>query len=263
MNDVAARALIINADDFGLSPGTNRGIIRAFEHGVLTSASLMVRWPAANEAARYARANPALGLGLHLDLGEWAYRDGRWVQLYRVVPLDEPRLVAEECRRQLAKFRELVGRDPDHIDSHQHVHREGPVSRVVSELASELTVLVRHGVPGVRYCGGFYGQSTEGQPYSAGISVENLVRLIDEVPPGATEIACHPGEDDGLDTMYRIEREGEVRTLCDPRVREELNRTGVTLINFRDVTPDGRPRRSQSAGVALPTTRSMRREASG
>src|SRR5919199_1733575 len=118
-----ARALIVNADDFGLSPGINAGVAAAHERGIVTSASLMVRWPAAGEAAAYARAHPALSLGLHVDLGEWAYRDGAWVQLYQVVPEDDRAAVAEELSRQLAAFRALVGRHPTHLDSHQHVHQ--------------------------------------------------------------------------------------------------------------------------------------------
>jgi predicted glycoside hydrolase/deacetylase ChbG (UPF0249 family) len=54
----------------------NRGIIEAREEGLVTSASLMVRWPAAVAAAAYARGHPDLGLGLHLDLGEWAHGKG-------------------------------------------------------------------------------------------------------------------------------------------------------------------------------------------
>src|SRR5215831_3654590 len=80
------RQLIVNADDFGQSPGVNRGIIQAHERGIVTSASLMVRWRAAAEAAAYARAHPRLGLGLHVDLGEWEYRDGDWTMLYQLVP---------------------------------------------------------------------------------------------------------------------------------------------------------------------------------
>ncbi len=47
--------LIINADDFGQSSGVTRGIIEAHEHGIVTSASFMVRWPAAAEAVAYSR----------------------------------------------------------------------------------------------------------------------------------------------------------------------------------------------------------------
>src|SRR5262245_58763076 len=81
MADHHARYLILNADAFGLSAGVNRGIIEAHERGIVTSASVMVRWPAAEEATHYGRANPQLSLGLHVDLGEWAYRDGTWVAM--------------------------------------------------------------------------------------------------------------------------------------------------------------------------------------
>src|SRR5437870_11469633 len=116
------RYLIVNADDFGQSPGVNRGIIEAHEHGIVTSTSLMVRWPAAAEAVEYVRKRPGFSLGLHIDLGEWVYRDENWTPLYQVVPLDDVAAVKEEISRQLAAFRNLAGRDPTHIDSHQHVH---------------------------------------------------------------------------------------------------------------------------------------------
>src|SRR5918996_571565 len=100
----AERYLIVNADDFGLSSGVNRGIIAAHERGIVTSASLMVRWPAAHEAATYARTRPQLGVGLHVDLGEWIYRDGGWIPIYDVVHLDDYDAVAAEVERQLICF---------------------------------------------------------------------------------------------------------------------------------------------------------------
>src|SRR2546426_8473794 len=84
-----ARYLIVNADDFGRSAGVNRGIIRAHQHGIVTSASLMVRWPAAAAAAEYARRHSRLSVGLHLDLGEWVYGSSNWTVLYQVVALDD------------------------------------------------------------------------------------------------------------------------------------------------------------------------------
>src|SRR3974377_864725 len=106
------RYLILNADDFGLSEGVNRGIIRAHEQGIVTSTSLMVRWPAAAEAARCAQQHPRLSFGLHLDLAEWVYRDDQWVPLYEVVPPDNPAAVAGEAARHRAAFGVFLARDP-------------------------------------------------------------------------------------------------------------------------------------------------------
>jgi hopanoid biosynthesis associated protein HpnK len=62
------RRLIVNADDFGLNPSANAAIIRAHQGGILTTASLMVNEPGFDEAVALARANPSLGVGLHLTL---------------------------------------------------------------------------------------------------------------------------------------------------------------------------------------------------
>lgn len=228
----ATKYLIVNADDFGQSAGVNRGVARAHERGIVTSASLMVRWPAAEAAAEYGREHPDLGLGLHLDFGEWTRQDAGWVALYEVVPLDDREAVAAEVSRQLAAFQALVGRDPTHLDSHQHVHREEPLASILARLAGELAVPLRHFDPGVRYCGAFYGQDHEGMPHPEGVSAEALLALVRRLGPGVTELACHPGEEDGLESMYRSERARELEALCDPRVRETLRAEGIELRSF-------------------------------
>src|SRR5437899_7884877 len=139
----ALRYLIVNADDFGLSTGVNQGIICAHEEGIVTSASLMVRQPAAAEAAAYARDHSRLSVGLHLNLAEWVFRDGEWFPLYQVVRADNEKAVAEETSRQLEAFRGLMGRDPTHIDSHQHLHRNEPLRSIALRLARELSVPLR------------------------------------------------------------------------------------------------------------------------
>lgn len=63
-----SRRLIVNADDFGLSPGVNAAVIQAHQEGILTSASLMVNEEGASDAVRLAASNPRLGVGLHLSL---------------------------------------------------------------------------------------------------------------------------------------------------------------------------------------------------
>src|SRR5918996_3488980 len=108
---VSERVLIVNADDFGRSRGVNRGVIRAHEEGIVTSATMLVRWPAAEDAAAYSRRS-SLSVGLHFDLGEWEYRDGEWHALYEVPVAQTPDAIAEEVERQLERFELLTGRSP-------------------------------------------------------------------------------------------------------------------------------------------------------
>jgi predicted glycoside hydrolase/deacetylase ChbG (UPF0249 family) len=231
------RHLIVNADDFGLSPGVNRGVIRAHEQGVVTSASLMVRWPAASEAAAYGRQHRRLSLGLHCDLGEWACRDETWVRLYEVVPFNDAAAINQELEHQLATFRKLVGRDPTHLDSHQHVHREEPVRSLLAAIALRLGVPLRQITPHIHYCGDFYGQDAQGNSYPEILSVAGLMKILASLGPGWTELACHPGDGDatGLDSMYVRERAEEVNVLCDPLIRDAIAEMGIELRSFADV----------------------------
>lgn len=224
--------LIVNADDFGRSPGVNRGIIRARERGIVTSASLMVRWPAAVEAAAYSRDHPEFSVGLHVDLGTWIYRNGVWEILYEVVSPEDRIAVRDEVTRQLDNFRRLLGRDPTHIDSHQHAHRVDPARAILLEIARDLGVPLRHFTPTIRYYGGFYGQTPEGVPLSQAISTEALIRILTSLSPGITELSCHPGEDDDIFTMYCQERSQEVKALCDPQVQAVITRIGIELHSF-------------------------------
>lgn len=227
--------LIVNADDFGLSAGVNAGIVRSFELGIVRSTSLMVRQPGAEEAARYARAHPSLGVGIHLDLWESVAEGDDWRRLYQHCS-EEPEAIAAELRAQLERFEALLGRRPDHLDSHQHVHRREPVARAVLALAEATGLPLRES--GIPYVGDFYGQDGQGQPWPHCISVEHLLDMIDRLPDGWTEFGCHPGfvaGDDALGgTMYRIERNDEVRSLCDPRVRQRLARGDVQLARWSD-----------------------------
>jgi predicted glycoside hydrolase/deacetylase ChbG (UPF0249 family) len=226
------KQLIVNADDFGQSAGTNRGIIEAHERGIVTSASLMVRWPGAAQAAIYARAHPELSIGLHLDLGEWAYRDGEWVRVYQLVDENDAAAVSRELEAQLAAFRTLMGRDPTHFDSHQHSHRQEPVRSVVLAMAKQLGLSVRSFSEEIRYCGEFYGQTDEGLPHPEGVGVQNLLRILKNLCPGCTELACHPGHESEMDTMYRVERELELKTLCDSSVLQAIADMDIELIAF-------------------------------
>jgi predicted glycoside hydrolase/deacetylase ChbG (UPF0249 family) len=226
----AARTLIVNADDLGLSAPVNAGIVEAHENGIVTSASMMVRQGGAAPAAAYVRSRPELAVGLHIDLGQWDYVNGEWMSAYERCSPDDEAAVEAECRGQLEVFRGLLGRDPTHLDSHQHVHMSEPVASVARRLAAELGVPLR--ACGIRYEGGFYGQTGKGEPVPAAIGTESLIGLIASLPAGWTELGCHPGLGMGRESSYGHEREVEVRALCDPRVREAIEAEGIALRSF-------------------------------
>jgi predicted glycoside hydrolase/deacetylase ChbG (UPF0249 family) len=226
--------LIVNADDFGQSPGINRGVIEAHEHGIVTSASLMTRWLAAGEAAIYAREHPELSVGLHLDLGEWVYRAGKWVQLYSVIALDDKVAVEGEVSRQLDVFHYLIGRYPTHINSHQHTHMREPVRSVALQVCQSLGIPLRNLSAEVHYYTKFYGQTAEGLPLPTYISLDRLIEIISTLPNGLTVLTCHPGYADDLKTMYQTERRDELRVLCDPRVQATIEALGIKLCSFNN-----------------------------
>lgn len=214
------KALIVNGDDFGASHGTNRGVIEAHRKGVLTSASLMVDRPASADAARLWADNPDLGVGLHVELE---------------APLDPPAAEAE-VERQLARFVELAGRPPTHVDSHHNVHTGERL------LPAFLAVAERHGLPlrghcGVRTIASFYGQ-WDGETHLEGVSPAALGRIVaTEVEDGFNELCCHPGYlDEELASSYTRERQAEVESLCDPDVAALLAEKGIRLSTFREVT---------------------------
>lgn len=227
--------LIVNADDYGQSQGINDGIARAHREGIVTSASLMVRWPSSMDAARYAHENSDLSLGLHVDLGEWIYRDAEWVSLYTVVDPDNVEEVQRELKAQLEMFRDLAGVEPTHIDSHQHVHRSATLLPLFQAIAAETGAVLRHATERVRYDGRFYAWDRHGESIPGAISVAALVAIIDSLPTGITELGCHPGLGDDTISPYRVERSIETQTLCHAAVREAITRRGAQLVSFHDV----------------------------
>jgi predicted glycoside hydrolase/deacetylase ChbG (UPF0249 family) len=227
------RVLVVNADDFGRSTGINEGVALAHEKGIVTSASLMVRWPAAEDAAAYSR-RASLGVGLHVDLGEWVYRNGHWEARYEVLPRRRPAAVASEVQDQLDRFEQLIGSPPTHLDSHQHVHRDEHVKEVLLRVGEHLNVPVRLFTPPITYSGAFHGQDGRGTPVPEAITVDALVRVIERLKPGVTELGCHPALDCDHESTYAVERQRELETLCHPRVRAAAERCGVALRSFAD-----------------------------
>jgi chitin disaccharide deacetylase len=66
------RRLIVNADDFGLTEGVNRGIVESHQRGIVTSATLMACGSRFEEAVSLAKEVPRLSVGCHVVLVDGA-----------------------------------------------------------------------------------------------------------------------------------------------------------------------------------------------
>lgn len=236
--DRVRRIAVITADDYGMSEGVNRGVVEAHRRGIVTCASLLVCGRAAEAAAALALRHPRLAVGLHLDLGEWVLHRQRWEPRYQRVDLDDAAAVGRELDRQLALFRGLLGREPTHLDSHQHVHMNEPVRAVAEAASARLGIPLRGVSMAVRHEGGFHGRDGRGLPYPQGITPTNLQRLLAELPPGVTEIGCHPGAAPD-DDPYGAERVVELRTLCDPAVAAVIPHERIALRSFLELNRMG------------------------
>ncbi len=150
------RALIVNGDDFGLTPGVNAGILDAHLGGILTSASLFANAPATEEAIQIARRTPTLGVGCHLALV-----DGQPMLPPSQLPTLAPggqfhptwgpfirramagRIASGEVERELTAQVDRIrsaGIVVTHLDAHKHVHAYPPVFAIVARLARRLAI---------------------------------------------------------------------------------------------------------------------------
>ncbi len=156
------RRIVINADDFGLCEGVNKGIVEAHSKGVLTSATIMVNTPAAQQAVELAKKLPKLGVGVHLNLtsgrplckdegvklllnaeGDFGLSPGKLV----VASLVTGRVRAAIEAELAAQIQWVIDRGikPTHLDSHKHIHAFPLIFRIVCRLAK------RFDMPAIRF----------------------------------------------------------------------------------------------------------------
>jgi predicted glycoside hydrolase/deacetylase ChbG (UPF0249 family) len=236
------KLLVTNADDFGLDPAINAAVAQAHTHGILTSASLMIRAPHAAEAVALARAYPGLGVGLHLCLPVRSWRG------------------------QLEAFLQ-TGLRPTHLDTHQHVHLLPGLLEKVARLAAEngigyvrapvepLTMLpgdmartlARGAVFGTlgRWCrwrlrrrGLRTADRTVGVLNAGRLTEEYLLAYTPRLPVGVTEVVFHPATATLAAGQRGYRNAEELAALCGTRWRAALAAHGVRLTNFRELVTD-------------------------
>jgi chitin disaccharide deacetylase len=250
------KRLIVNADDFGRTRGVNAGVVEAHLFGIVTSATVMVLEPAAEEGVSDVRRRaPRLSLGLHFALtggGLPASSPDRVPSLlvdgrFRRFPADLPReLPAEEIARELDAqiflFEKMAGAPPTHLDSHHHSALHPSVQPVFVHAALRLKIPARASsgaarealrAAGVRtpdrFVDGFYGE---------GATAANIRSILSGLAHEATELMCHPGYPDERllsGSSYARERERERTLLCDPELKSLAAGQGIRLISFREL----------------------------
>lgn len=262
------KRLIINADDFGLTRGVNAAVIRAHREGVLTSATLMAGGLAWQEAVELSRANPGLGVGVHLTLTalrpvlppsqvpSLVDKDGRFRRQFWRAPLWNKEEVEKEWRAQIQRLME-AGLRPTHLDSHHHIHLWPGLADITLALAREFEISALRFISPLSFKimgeGGWQRRialkswaKAQEQTYrpdtvvgleAIAASAQELTQYLNGLPQGVHELFCHPGSpgDEELAGISSLteKRAAETEILCAPWLKETLARECVVPASYK------------------------------
>ena len=159
---------------------------------------------------------PDLSIGLHLELKD--LKD-----------------VEAELNRQIVKFTAIVGRMPDHIDTHKRHTTDDGIKEVLEEFTKAHKISVRNF--NAKHIGSFGVNSGDA-------SFEQLKKSIDEATEDYNELMTHCGySDDYLreHSSYSDPREKELKSICDPAIKQYLVEKGLVLCNWRQINTTSQP----------------------
>ncbi len=150
------KRLIVSADDFGMTEGINKGIVKSFEEGIVTTTSLMANMPGFEHAVSLAKANPHLAIGIHLNImkGSPLQPISRVPSLVNTEGIFYPlpqfikrllfrKIVFEEIEQELkSQIEKVLATDlkVTHLDSHRHFHTYPTILKVIVNLADEYRI---------------------------------------------------------------------------------------------------------------------------
>ncbi|MGH9657465.1 MAG: ChbG/HpnK family deacetylase [Bryobacteraceae bacterium] len=270
---MSRKQLVVNADDFGFTADVNEGILEAHTGGILQATTLMANGDAFDDAARLASRHPTLDVGCHLVL----VGGRSLVPPFGPLPASVPQLIAAIAARRIRLYDELAaqvrrilnaGIAATHLDTHKHTHLLPPVLDAVARIAEEFDIpwvrrpfdlpltAVRGAAPWLqratsdglqflrkRFHRVLARHSCRTTDHFAGFQITGrfrtpeLVRLIQSLPDGVTELMCHPGRCRAAlrqaRTRLKESREEELHALVAPETRQALAACGVDLVNYR------------------------------
>lgn len=247
------KQLIVNADDFALTPGVSQGIIKAHKNGIVTSTTIMVNSPHFEEAVSILKATPSIGVGVHLNLS-WGKpllpenfilslidHNGKFYRKPHLLPSN---VKTDEIQMELeAQINKAIdaGLKISHLDSHHHIHTSRlEFFQLCLKLAekyklplrtlenTERTLLHNSKIPTPdNFIGSFFGRQH--------ISEDYILSILNAIPVGISELMCHPGISDEFlinESSYVDERQIELNLLTEPAIKQQLNNYGVELVNY-------------------------------
>jgi len=255
---------VLTADDYGIAPGVGRAIRDLLERGRLSATSCMVVSPDFPTEGLVLR--PYLDhadVGLHLTLTH--DRSFGYIMIEAFGGRLDAKAVTAEVDRQLVLFERVIGRPPDFIDGHQHVHLLPVVRDAVAEAAARLGAYLRltnEPLSRIHRTGVAVGKATflsllaralardaarRGLAHNHGFrGVRSFVepepfralfqRMVAGAPAG-TIVMCHPGQvDEALKVRDGVieTREEEYRYLASEEFPADLAATGLRLARFKD-----------------------------
>lgn len=279
MTPAADPGVALCADDYGIAPGTSRGIRALLAAGRLSGTSCLVLSPHWNgEAPALRGLAPEADIGLHLAFTDFSPLGAMPRLAPRgtlpsiralVVAAYRRRLdaaeIGQEVDRQFAAFAQAMGRAPDYVDGHQHVHqlpviRDKLVERMrkhapraALRICDEpLGAIFRRGVAVPRAMAiSLLGRGLRRLADRAGIASNRRftgVRDFDEAVPYRTlfrrylfespaglAIMCHPGHpDDALRALDPVvaTREDELSYFAGDEFPADLAAAGLRLVRF-------------------------------
>ena len=252
------RQVIVNADDFGLSPNENAVILGAFQAGVISSATAMANMPAFEAACAMARLPLLEGrIGLHFNLtygrplSRAIVERRTFCDSHGVFDLNLPRhslwlsredreAVQEELQAQWQRCVDH-GVRPSHLDSHQHVHNIWPIGEIVARFAAHQGVPVRLArnlgqnlsLP-KRLFKGLLNRRLQGL---AGVTADYVCTPVDlrNAPAptdGVLEIVAHPNQLGADFGDAYLPPEESLSLLLEQRL------TGVPRVSYADLNKD-------------------------
>lgn len=254
------KKLIINADDFGLTPGVSHGIIETYRHGLVTSTTALTVAPYFEQGMQLAqRLAPEMPIGVHLTLTlhggkpvlpvsevpSLVNEDGVFWSQGEFESKVDPEEVYCEWDAQIARFI-ATGKRPDHIDSHHNVHgKNGELLEIAIALAEKYHLPIRNASRSAEtaYMDEMYGDvptpdKMMHQFYDKNATLETLRQIMDEVVAHEGEIFemnTHPAfVDDVLREIssYNMQRLNEQTIMKSAEAAQCVREHDIMLTNY-------------------------------